>query len=124
MAYKTIVMHCNNKHRIEPLLAATVTLARTFGAHLLGLSVAPPVAAISIGLPDGPPMLIDAHCRLYRAENPGMKSAFEAATRGRALTAEWREDEADVLGVAARVLQYAGAADLVVASQASLARHA
>jgi hypothetical protein len=64
-----------------------------------------------------PPMIIDAHCKLYRAENPAMKSAFEAATKGRALTAEWREDEADVFGVAERVLQYGRAADLVVARQ-------
>jgi hypothetical protein len=42
-----------------------------------------------------------------------MQSAFEAATRDRALTAERREDEAADCGVAARVLH----ADLVVASQ-------
>jgi len=118
MAYKTILMHCNNKRRMEPLLATTVTLAETFGAHLLGLSVVPPVAVISTGPADGPPMVIDAHCQLYRAENPAMKSAFEAATRGRALTAEWREDEADSVAVAARILQYASTADLVVANQA------
>ena len=117
MPYKTILMHCNNNRRIEPLLAATVTLAERFQAHLLGLSVVPPVAVIATGVPHGPPMVIDAHCQLYRAENPAMKSAFEAATQGRALTAEWREEEADVFGVAERVLQYAGAADLVVASQ-------
>jgi hypothetical protein len=46
-----------------------------------------------------------------------MKLAFEAATRGRSFTAEWREDEAGVFGVASRFLQYAGADDLVVVSQ-------
>jgi hypothetical protein len=54
MAYKTILTHCNNKHRMEPLLVATVTLAEPFGAPLLGLSVVPPVAVISTGPPDGP----------------------------------------------------------------------
>jgi len=115
--YKTILVHCNSKRRIEPLLTATVTLAERFQAHLLGLSVVPPVAVIATGVPHGPPMVIDAHCQLYRAENPAMKSAFEAATRGRALTPEWRVEEADVYGVAERVLQHARAADLVVASQ-------
>src|SRR6516165_1171866 len=113
MRYKTILMHCNSKRRIEPLLAATVSLAERFQAHLLSLSAVPPVAVRVLRTT----MVIDAHCQLYRAENPAMKSAFEAATQGRALTAEWREEEADVFGVAERVLQYAGAADLVVASQ-------
>jgi nucleotide-binding universal stress UspA family protein len=117
MCYKTILMHCNDERRIEPLLAATVTLAEKFEAHLLGLSVVPPLAIISTGPPIGPPVVIDTHCELYRAENPAMKSAFETATQGRALTAEWREVESGAFGVAERVLQYARAADLVVASQ-------
>ena len=100
MPYKTILMHCNDKRRIEPLLAATVTLAEKFEAHLLGLSIVPPLAIIASGAPIGPPVVIDTHCELYRAENPAMKSAFEAATQGLALTAEWREDEANVFGVA------------------------
>jgi hypothetical protein len=33
MPYKTFLMHCNDKRRIEPLLAATLTLAEKFGAH-------------------------------------------------------------------------------------------
>lgn len=37
MSYKTILMHCNDKRRIEALLAATVHLAEKFQAHLLGL---------------------------------------------------------------------------------------
>ena len=117
MPYKTILMHCNDKRRIEPLLAATVPLAEKFEAHLLGLSIVPPLAIIASGAPIGPPVVIDTHCELYRAENPAMKSAFEAATQSRALAAEWREDDADVFGVAERVLQYARAVDLVIASQ-------
>src|SRR5262245_31956338 len=117
-------MHCNTKRRTQPLLATTVTLAETFGATLLGLSVVPPVAVISTGPADGPPMVIDAHCQLYRAENPAMKSAFEANARGRALTAEWREDEADGVAVAARVLQYASAADPKSPATEQVAPHA
>lgn len=116
MSYKTVLMHCNDGHRIERLLAATVTVAEKFQAHLLALSVTPPMAVVAVG-PETPPMVIDAHCELYRAENPAMQSAFEAATRGRAFTSDWREEEADAFGVAERVLEYARAADLVVASQ-------
>jgi nucleotide-binding universal stress UspA family protein len=117
MPYKTILMHCNNKRRMEALLDTTVPLAEKFQAHLLGLSVVPPVAVISTGPPHAPPMIIDEHCKLYRAGNPAMKSAFEAATQGLALTAEWREDEANAFGVAECVLPYARAADLIVARQ-------
>jgi nucleotide-binding universal stress UspA family protein len=72
---------------------------------------------MSTHAPLGSPIVIDTQCELYRAENPHLKSAFNTATRGRALSAEWREDEADAFGVAKRVVQYARAADLVVASQ-------
>jgi nucleotide-binding universal stress UspA family protein len=66
----------------------------------------------------GPPVIVDAHCELYRAENPAMRAAFEEATRGRGLVAEWREDDAGAYGVADCVLAPAYAADLVVACQA------
>jgi hypothetical protein len=52
-----------------------------------------------------------------REENPAMRSAFENATRGRGFVSEWRDDEADAFGVGDRVLQYARAADIVIASQ-------
>ena len=117
MSFKTILTHCNDKRRIETLLPPIVNLAEKFQAHLIGLSVVPPVAVISTGMPDGPPIVVDDHCKLYREESPAMKSAFETATRGRAFVSEWRDDEADALGVADRVLQYARAVDLVVAAQ-------
>jgi nucleotide-binding universal stress UspA family protein len=110
-------MHCNDRRRVEALLAPTVSLAEKFQAHLVGLSVVPPIAVISAGAPDGPPIVLDEHCKLYREENPAMRSAFESATRGRAFVSEWRDDEANAYGVADRVLQYARAADLVVAAQ-------
>lgn len=117
MPYKTILMHCNNARRIATLLAPAVHLAETFQAHLIGLSVVPPVAIFSAGTPMGPPIIVDAHCELYRAENPAMKAPFEDAARGRGFVAEWVEDEAQAFGVADVVLEYARAADLVIAMQ-------
>jgi nucleotide-binding universal stress UspA family protein len=117
MSYKTIVLHCNDKRRIAKLLGPAVRLAETFQAHLIGLSVVPPVTVISAGPPEGLPVVIDDHCKLYREENPAMRSAFESATRGGGFVAEWRDDEADAYGVGERVLQYARAADLVIAGQ-------
>jgi nucleotide-binding universal stress UspA family protein len=117
MSYKTILVHCNDERRIRGLLAPAVNLAERFQSHVVGVSVVPPVAVILAGVPNTPPIVLDEHCKAYRERNPVLKSAFEAATRGRALVGEWREDEADAYGVAARVLQHARAADLVVASQ-------
>jgi len=116
MSYKTILVHCNDERRMQRLLAPALNLAASFQAHLIALSVVPPIAVVSVG-PNAPPVVLDEHCKVYRERNAIMKSTFEAATEGRTLVGEWREDEADAYGVAARVLEYARACDLVVASQ-------
>jgi nucleotide-binding universal stress UspA family protein len=117
MAYRTILVHCNDKRRIGKLLVPTVRLAETFGAHLLGLSVVPPISVVGGGVPGAPPMIVDAHCQLYRQENPALRAAFEEAVRGRGFVAEWRDEDAGAFSVADCVLPYARTADLVVASQ-------
>jgi len=93
MSYRTILVHCNDRRRIETLLAPAVNLADAFQAHLIGLSVVPPVVVVPTGAALGPPAIVDAHCELYRAENPAMQAAFEATTGGRGFVAEWRDDE-------------------------------
>jgi nucleotide-binding universal stress UspA family protein len=118
MGYKTILMHCNDKRRLNALITPSVSLAERFQAHLIGLSVVPPIAVVPAGPPDGMPTIVDAHCALYREENPAMRAAFEDATRGRAFVSQWRDDEAGSSSVADRVLQYARTSDLIVAAQA------
>jgi nucleotide-binding universal stress UspA family protein len=117
VSYRTILVHCNDKRRIQALLAPTVRLAETFRAHLLGLSVVPPVSVVAGGVPGAPPMLLDAHCQLYREESPALRSAFERAVQGRSFVAEWIERDAGAFSVADCVLPYAHTADLIVASQ-------
>ncbi len=117
MPYKTILLHCNDKRRIRTLLAPTVRLAERFYAHLIGLSVVPPISVVAGGVPGAPPMTLDAHCQLYREDNPAMRSAFEDSVLGRGITAQWIDDDAGAFSVADCVLPYAHAADLVVASQ-------
>jgi hypothetical protein len=92
MPYKTILLHCNDRRRIEPLLAATVTLAERFQAHALSLSIVPPVAIIA------------THAWVLNSRRYPL-----TATRDRVLSAEWREDEARTFGVAKRVMQYRAA---------------
>jgi nucleotide-binding universal stress UspA family protein len=114
--YNTILMHCNDKRRIRNLLLPAVDLAERHQAHLTALSVVPPIAIFTSV--DGSVMTVDAHCQLYREENPGMRQAFEESVRGRDFTAEWRDDDARALPVIECVLPYARAADLIVAGQA------
>ena len=44
--YKTILMHVNDNRRIERLLVPAVALAEKSEAHLLALSVVPPIAVL------------------------------------------------------------------------------
>jgi nucleotide-binding universal stress UspA family protein len=113
--YKTILMHVNDTRRIERLLVPSVALAEEFEAHLLALSVVPPMAVITEA--NGYSMVIDDHCKAYRERNPELRAAFEAAVANRGFTTEWRDDDAGTLPVVDRVLPYARAADLIIASQ-------
>jgi nucleotide-binding universal stress UspA family protein len=117
MSYRTILMHCNDRRRIDELLEVGVDLAAKFQAHLTALSVVPPLAVVSTVVPDGMPVIVDEHCKLYREDSPAMRSAFESAVRGQAIVGQWCDEEAGEATVAERVLQHALTADLVVAMQ-------
>jgi nucleotide-binding universal stress UspA family protein len=117
VSYKTILMHCNDRRRITALLAPTVRLAETFQSHLIGLSIVPPISVVAGGVPGAPPIAIDAHCQLYREENPAMRAAFDAAVQGRGFVSQWIDDDAGAFNVAEYALPYARTADLVVAGQ-------
>jgi nucleotide-binding universal stress UspA family protein len=117
MSYKTILLHCNDQRRIARLLSPALALADRFQSHLIGLSVVPPISVITNGAIDAPPIIIDAHCELYRQENAVMRRQFEEAIAGKSLTAEWRDADAGPFGVVDVVLDHGRAADLIVASQ-------
>jgi nucleotide-binding universal stress UspA family protein len=118
MAYKTILAHCNDKARLRRVLEPAVELAGAFEAHLTGLSITPPAVVVPAGMPGAPEtVIVDDHCRAYRAENPEMKATFEAMVRSRSLPAEWRDLEAGTRTVADVALEHAHAADLIVAAQ-------
>jgi nucleotide-binding universal stress UspA family protein len=121
MPYRTVLVHCNDKSRMARVLAPATQVAAGFEAHLVGLSVTPPVVIVPTGMPGAPDtMVIDEHCKAYREDNPEMKAAFEAAGRARDLAVEWREADAGSTSVAEIVLQHARAADLIVAAQTDM----
>jgi nucleotide-binding universal stress UspA family protein len=118
MAYKTVLVLCNDKDRVSQVAEPAARVAAQFGAHLVGLSVTPPVHVAPTGMPGTPDTLvIDEHCKAYRKHNPEMRAAFEAAARGHNLTAEWREVDAGSRSVTEAALEHASAVDLIVAGQ-------
>jgi nucleotide-binding universal stress UspA family protein len=117
MTYKTLLVHFNDKRRAKLLLAPALELGEAFQAHVIGLSVVPPVVVIATGAPEAAPVVIEEHVKLYREENLVLKAQFDEAMRGRAFPYEWRDDEAGPFAVADRVLESARTADLVIAAQ-------
>ncbi|MEQ1696510.1 MAG: universal stress protein [Hyphomicrobiaceae bacterium] len=124
MTYKTILVHINNERRSPGLLQAASTIAMANRAHLIALSVTPPViipqtSDIAIAVPS----MIEAHRDAYRIEEARMRSAFEKATQDSSalgqFTAEWRSVDSYHLASAIQmILPIARASDLIVASQA------
>lgn len=118
MAYKTVLVHCNDKSRMHRLLGPALDVAAPFGAHLVGLSITPPIVVVPAGMPGSPDTIVlDEHCKAYRRDNPEMKAAMEAAAHARGLDTAWHEAETGSTTVADIALQHARVADLVVASQ-------
>lgn len=119
MSYKTILVHCNDKRRVARIAAVAVDLADRFDAHLIGLSVSPPVHLIPAGMPGTPDVIVDdARCQAYRRDNPELRQAFhEAAGRAEKVVAEWHERDSDSASVRAVALAAARTTDLVVVAQ-------
>jgi nucleotide-binding universal stress UspA family protein len=118
MAYKTILVHCNDKKRVGRIVGAAVELAERFQAHLVGLSVSPPVLVVPAGVPGSPDtMVIDERSQVYRRGNPAMKAVFQAAVEGKTPTSEWREEDAGTATIADVAIRHARTADVIVAAQ-------
>jgi nucleotide-binding universal stress UspA family protein len=118
MTYKTVLVHCNDKRRAARVAGAAAGLAQRFQAHLIGLSIAPPVRVVPAGMPGSPDALvIDERAKAFRTGNPDMRAALEAAVKGRSITSEWCEEEAGPGTVADVALRYASGADLIVVAQ-------
>lgn len=116
MSYKTILVHLHDNTRRDTALAAGCGLARTFGAHLIGLSVQPPLVVVpSVG--GGDAIVIDDHRRGYVDDERRLRSAFDAAVAGQPFVAEWRAIDPGYDQAIDSVLDHGRSADLVIASQ-------
>ena len=115
MSLKTILLHVNDERRVQALVGVAAGIAERNEAHLIGLYAMPPVptyGATALGAG-----LIKTGLTAFRDEAARVHAAFEEATRGRAMVAEWRLIESDRRDVATTVVEQARTVDLVIAGQ-------
>src|SRR5262249_49384026 len=109
MAYKTILVHLNDKRRAEALLEPAIHLASRYNAHLIGMYVyarvpVPPVA--STAMPT------------QRNDTEEIAATFQQMTADGPCVAEWRALKVPHVDLASVVMDHGRSADLIMAGQA------
>ena len=117
MTYKTILVHLNDERRVGQIIDVAAHIADRNEAHLIGLYVVPSGLVGSITGLRG--RIIESGRQSFREEGKRIGEAFEKATAGQAIVAEWRmvEPPHDHPGPAEAVMEQARSCDLVIASQ-------
>lgn len=117
MPYRTILVHLNDERRVGQLIDVAAHIADRHEAHLIGLYVVPSGLVGSVTHYGG--RLIESGRQAFREEGQRIAATFEKATAGRPIVAEWRmvEPPRNHPGPAEAVIDQAGAADLIIASQ-------
>jgi nucleotide-binding universal stress UspA family protein len=117
MSYKTILVHLNDKRRLESVLGPAVHLARRNNAHLIGLHAYINVPMPPIGLAYGaqPPSSVMS---AQREEAEAIGAAFAKVATNQSFVAEWRSLKVPPIELAGVVIDHGRAADLIVAGQA------
>lgn len=118
MGYKSILVHLPDDERTPALMSLGMDFARTFEAHLVGCYVFPSYRIMPpVPLPFGS----DVAGQIRRAVAEDIdrtRKAFDRATSGHEVVAEWRAITSQRREASDIVLEHAHAADLVIASQA------
>ncbi len=115
MSYKTILVHLNDERRVAGLIDAAMHLGSRFDAHVTALYVMPPMPTYAPTL-FGAGLMKAGYAALKEASER-VRLAFEDASRGRSIVAEWMLVDPAERKVADCVLELARAADLVIVSQ-------
>lgn len=118
MPCKTILVHVNDERRAGSVIDVAAHIADRHEAHLIGLFVIPS-GLLSPATHYGGRLIESARVR-FREEAHRIGTSFEAATKGRAIVAEWRIVEPSRWHPepAEAIIDQGRTADLVVASQA------
>ncbi len=116
MSYKTILVHLNDKRRVETVLGPAIHLAIRHNAHLIGLHVYASMPAPPIAMAYGAQVL-GSIVAAERKEADLIAAAFAAATANQPFVAEWRSLKVPHVDLAGVVMDHGRAADLIVAGQ-------
>jgi hypothetical protein len=80
--------YCNDKARVKRVANLAAELASRFGAHLIGLSVSPPLHHIPAGMPRAPDLIVDDAPRLaYQKDSPDLRHSFLETSRAHGVAA-------------------------------------
>ena len=122
MSYKTILAHFNDEQRFPGVMKTAVQVARSDAAHIIGLTVMPPIIIVP-GYEMGAGTMIEDHREHYRPQLVRMREAFATALAENDVKGEWLEvdcESVDPFGDVGRVVvAHARTADLVLASVAN-----
>ncbi len=116
MAYKTILVHLNDKRRIEAVLGPAMHLARRDNAHLIGLHVYASMPAPPLAMAYGAQVLGQV-VAAERKDAEEIAASFAAATANQPFVPEWRCLKVPHVDLAGVVMDHGRAADLIVAGQ-------
>ena len=120
MAYKTLLVSLNEVERLPQLLAATVTLAKTFGAHVSGLYVIPAVQFYpSVGY-EAMPQFFDGNQIYFKDAAKGVADAFDKAMKAEGISCDFQMVNGASANVSDEVIVRAHAVDLVLLSAANV----
>ncbi|MDP2619620.1 MAG: universal stress protein [Hyphomicrobiales bacterium] len=117
MGYRTILLNLQDPNRAETIIEAGIGIARTFGAHLIGLHVVPKVqyfyatAAIQVATE-----VFEAEQRFFDEQAQKLKNIFDREIPTD-VVCEWRRIEADGPVTTNSIVVQAICADLVVTAQ-------
>lgn len=117
MGLKTILVNLASVEQAETLMNVAVPLARTHGAHLVGLHVMETLMMhpnVAIHIPDGVHMEFNIS---QRDAAKAVERVFDAQTKAEEFPTEWRVVKAETSSTASRILESARAADVVVTVQ-------
>jgi nucleotide-binding universal stress UspA family protein len=117
MGYRTILLNLQDPARAEAIVQAGIGLARSFGAHLIGLYVIPKVqyfyatAAIQVATE-----VFEAEQRFFDEQAEKNKKIFEREVPNDVVS-EWRSIQADGVVTTDTIVAQSICADLVVTGQ-------
>ncbi|HIJ63080.1 MAG TPA: universal stress protein [Rhodospirillaceae bacterium] len=114
MAFKDILVHIDEGGSCPSRLAVAVSMAKSHGAHLVGLHVRHDLQLPGAITADIGGQLAQVYSQHLAGGERSARLAFEKAAADAGLSCEWRDVSGDLLKVAAMHARYA---DLVVVGQ-------